>query len=147
MAPYRHYPDKQALLAAIAAFGFRRLRDVLHEADRNAAPGQGLLEQAVAYVCFALEQPALFRLICSPKSPSLHPELVEAGDAAYGVLSDRVAAESAPSSDREARAVGCWALAHGLAGLFLDGQLSDRMVAPADEVIRRVVRAMLTAPT
>ncbi len=146
MAPYRHYPDKQALLAALAAHGFRRLRDVLHEADRHASPGQGLVEQAVAYVRFALEQPALFRLICSPKS-GLHPELVEAGNATYDVLSDRVAAEAAAGSDREARAVGCWALAHGLAGLFLDGQINDRIAAPADEATRRVARAMLKDTT
>ena len=146
MAPYRHYADKEALLAALAAHGFRGLHDALHRADLEAASGQALVDQAVAYVRFALANPALFRLISGPKRSGAHPELVAAADATYGVLSGRVAAAAADGCDREARAVGCWALAHGLAGLFLDGQISERITAPTDEVIRRVAEAMLTDP-
>ncbi len=146
MAPYRHYADKEALLAALAAHGFRGLHDALHRADLEAASGQALVDQAVAYVRFALANPALFRLISGPKRSGAHPELVAAADATYGVLSGRVAAAAADGCDREARAIGCWALAHGLAGLFLDGQISERITAPTDEVIRRVAEAMLTDP-
>ncbi len=144
MAPYRHYAGKQALLAALATHGFRGLHDALRRADREAAPGQALVDQAVAYVHFALAHPALFRLISSPKGPGAHADLVAAADATFGVLSQRVAAEAADGRGREARAVGCWALAHGLAVLFLDGQISERMAGPTDEVIRRVAQAMLT---
>ncbi len=146
MAPYRHYADKGALLAALATHGFRGLHDVLQRADLEAAPGDALVDQAVAYVRFALANPALFRLISRPKSAAVYPELTAAADATYGVLSRRVAAEAPDGCDREARAVGCWALAHGLAGLFLDGQISERMTAPDDEAIRRVARSMLTDP-
>ncbi len=144
MAPYRHYADKEALLAALATHGFQGLHEVLQRADQQAAPGRALVDQAVAYVRFALSHPALFRLISSPKRPAAHPDLVAAADATYGVLSGRIAAEAADGRDRDARAVGCWALAHGLAALFLDGQISERMAAPTDEVIERVAQAMLT---
>ncbi len=145
MAPYRHYPDKGALLAALVAHGFGGLCDALREADEGAAPGQALVGQAVAYVRFARANPALFRLMFGPKRmAAAHPELTAAGDATYRVLSDRVAADAPPDRDREALAVGCWALVHGLAGLFLDGQISDRIDAPDDVAARRVAEVMLS---
>ena len=146
MAPYRHYPDKGALLAALAAHGFRGLCGALREADEAAPPGRAMVGQAIAYVRFALANPALFRLMFGPRRMDVAPpaELIAAGDATYRVLSDRVAAEAAPGRDREALTVGCWAIVHGLAGLFLDGQISDRIDAPDEIATRRVAEAMLT---
>ena len=143
MAPYRHYPDKEALLAAVAVQGFDGLRDVLRAADEAAPAGQALVEQAVAYVRYALENPALFRLMFGPKRVGTHPELAAAGDAAYAVLAARVAAEAPADADRDARALGCWSLVHGLASLFLDGRISDKTKAPDGDVTRRVAEAML----
>lgn len=143
MAPYRHYPDKEALLAAVAVQGFDGLRDVLRAADDAAPAGQALLEQAVAYVRYALENPALFRLMFGPKRLGTHPEMTAAGEAAYAVLAARVAAEAPANADRDARALGCWSLVHGLASLFLDGRISDKTAAPDSDVTRRVAEAML----
>ena len=143
MAPYRHYPDKEALLAAVAVQGFDGLRDVLRAADEAAPAGQALVEQAVAYVRYALENPALFRLMFGPKRVGTHPELAAAGDAAYAVLAARVAAEAPADADRDARALGCWSLVHGLASLFLDGRISDKTAAPDGDTTRRVAEAML----
>ena len=145
MAPYRHYPDKEALLAAVAVQGFDGLRDVLRTADDAAPAGQALVEQAVAYVRYALENPALFRLMFGPKRIGTHSELTAAGDTAYAVLAARVAAEAPANANRDARALGCWSLVHGLALLFLDGRISDKTMAPADDVTRRVAEAMLGA--
>ncbi len=145
MAPYRHYPDKEALLAAVAALGFERFRDALRSADAAAPAGQALVAQAQAYVGFALQNPALFRLMFGPKRLGAHPELWAAGEAAYGVLADRVAAETPVAADREARALGCWSLVHGLAMLLLDGRIGDKAAISADDVTRRVAQAMLGA--
>ena len=145
MAPYRHYPDKEALLAAVAVQGFDGLRDVLRAADDAATTGQALVAQAVAYVRYALDNPALFRLMFGPKRLGVHPELAEAGTAAYGVLAARVAAVTPADADRDARALGCWSLVHGLASLFLDGRISDKTGAPDGDVTRRVAEAMLGA--
>src|SRR5215510_3558714 len=54
-APYRHFPDRQSLLAAIAAEGFARLGDALKNSHGKA--------MGEAYVHFALENPAVFRLM------------------------------------------------------------------------------------
>ncbi len=143
MAPYRHYPDKEALLAAVAVQGFGGLCAVLRTADDAAPTGQALVEQAVAYVRYALENPALFRLMFGPKRLGTHPELTAAGEAAYAVLAARVAAEAPADTDRDARALGCWSLVHGLASLFLDGRISDKTAAPDGDVTRRVAEAML----
>lgn len=145
MAPYRHYPDKEALLAAVATRGFEGLRDVLRNADEAAPAGQALVAQAIAYVRYAGENPALFRLMFGPKRLGTHPDLTAAGEAAYAVLATRVAAETPTDADRDARAVGCWSMVHGLASLFLDGRISDKMPAPDDDVTRRVAEAMLAA--
>ena len=141
MAPYRHYPDKEALLASLAAHGFRALHGVLHAADQEAEPGEALIAQAVAYVRFAVSNPALFRLMFGPKRLG-YPELAAAGEAAYGVLSARVTNDAAHSDDADARALGCWAMVHGLAGLFLDGKVGDRIAGSGDDVTRRVAEVM-----
>ena len=145
MAPYRHYPDKEALLAAVAAVGFDGLRDVLRRADAAAMPEAALVAQAVAYVRYAEENPALFRLMFGPPRAGAHPALQAAGETAYAVLAARVAAQGPVDADRDARALGCWSLVHGLASLLLDGRLGDKTTAPRDDLTRRVAEAMLTA--
>lgn len=145
MAPYRHYPDKRALLAAVAARGFEAFRDTLEAADRAALPGEALVEQAVAYVGFACANPALFRLMFGPRHPGSFPELDGASAAAYGVLADRVARDAAPAPACAARVLGCWSLVHGLASLILDGRLAGHIDGSVEAVARSVARSMLGA--
>ena len=144
MAPYRHFPDKEALLAAVAARGFEALRGELQTADRAAASGSALVAQAVAYVGFAVANPALFRLMFGPPRAGAYPKLRGAGEAAFDVLASRVASEAKPDA-REPLTLGCWALVHGMALLFLDGQLAGRTPASPGDVTRGVAEAMLGA--
>ncbi len=146
MAPYRHYPDKEALLAAVAVQGFDGLRDMLRAADASAPAGEALVAQAVAYVRYAEENPALFRLMFGPARLGTHPALEAAGGTAYAVLASRVTAQTPADADREACALGCWSMVHGLASLFLDGRIGDKTPAPRDGLTRRIAAAMLAAP-
>jgi len=143
MAPYRHYPDKESLLAAVAARGFDGLTHALRAADEAAAAGQALVAQAVAYVRYASENPALFRLMFGPKRVGSHADLAAAGEAAYRVLATRIAAETPSDADREPRTLACWSMVHGLAMLILDGRIGDGSTATTDNVTRRVAAAML----
>ena len=59
MAPYRHYPDKEALLTAVALRGIDALHQVVSAADATAPAGREVLAQALAYVRFAAEHPVL----------------------------------------------------------------------------------------
>jgi AcrR family transcriptional regulator len=81
-APYRHFPDKDALLAAVATECARRLGDAMDAAA--AAAGPDLLEQfraaGIAYVRFAVENPAHFRVMNMPTIAEREPMRAGVGD-------------------------------------------------------------------
>ncbi len=125
MAPYRHFADKDALLAAIAAVGFGRLADDLQAADGSSTdPAAALVAQGVAYVAFACAHPSLFRLMFGTALPKSHSDLAETGNNAFSVLASRVGSMSSPEAASD-QAIGLWAVAHGLASLAIDGRLAQ----------------------
>jgi AcrR family transcriptional regulator len=140
MAPYRHYPDKDSLLAALAAEGFRRLAAQLsRETDASAPAGTPLLQCGLAYVRFALAEPALFRLMFSARQfKGDHPDLGEARAASFDVLMRQLEADGEPER-RAARARGCWSLVHGLALLLLDGLLQVPETGPSDAWLADII--------
>jgi AcrR family transcriptional regulator len=121
-APYRHFADRKALLEAVAAQGFRDFTAAMEQAIAGVEPGEQLARMAQAYVGFARQQPALFRLMFSSElHPYRDPELREQADAAYATIAVAAAREdkSAPGEV----AVTCWAFVHGLAMLLLEEQI------------------------
>jgi AcrR family transcriptional regulator len=127
-APYRHFEDKDALVAAVAEDGFLRLRRYL--ASRRGDPVTRLSRIGDAYVAFALKHPAQFRLMFGPETAdkARFPSLRAAGDATFAVLRDALAACQAARVVRDAPvddlANAAWAVVHGVAALLLDGQLA-----------------------
>ena len=142
MAPYRHYADKEALLAAVAARGFTQLNERVHAAIAGVAPDDAPIERAVAYVGFARANPALFRLMYGPRRSGDHPELTAARAAVYATMTAWARTEG-DDSGPSPWLLGYWSLMHGLASLFLDGQLDGKGLGSDDEAARRVVRALL----
>ncbi|MDR3462316.1 MAG: TetR/AcrR family transcriptional regulator [Beijerinckiaceae bacterium] len=130
MAPYRHFADKDALLAGVAMIGFKRLAIALTAADSNPDPREALLGQGVAYVTFAGDNPALFRLMFGHASPDRSPELSETSFASYKILANRVASLVSPDRVGEWTLL-CWTTVHGLAMLALDGRLTRNPDSPA----------------
>jgi AcrR family transcriptional regulator len=129
-ATYRHFRDKDSLLAAVAAEGFRAFGKALDDVARNCRP---LSAMGRAYVEFALANPGLFRLMFGAqiRDRDKFPELTEAADAAFARLKAvAVTARAPPDSDVDAAAVAAWSLVHGLSHLLLDGML-PRESAPA----------------
>ncbi|WP_327150923.1 TetR/AcrR family transcriptional regulator [Nocardia sp. NBC_01329] len=132
-APYHHFADRAALLADLATQGFRLLTDQLTAARATAeSPSSALVALEQGYIRFARDQPGYFRLMFRPElsQPEKHPDTRDAGEAAFGVLADAVAACVATGELAPERAapttVTLWALGHGLASLWLDGQLDKR---------------------
>lgn len=132
-APYHHFPDRAALLATLSTQGFQLLGARLAEARAEAeTPMAALTALAHAYVRFSREQPAYFRLMFRPElsQPDKHPDTMAAGDAAFGVLADAITecvrAGALPADKADTLAVTFWGLGHGLASLWLDGQLEKR---------------------
>ena len=133
-AVYRHFPDKTALMSALAREGLDRLGAAQHTAADQAGGGSaGFAATGHAYVRFALANPALFRLIFASSALAHSSGETEA----LRFLRANVAAnlsEGAEEGSAEIEAVHAWALVHGLATLMLDGQLS-----PDDALIEHVV--------
>jgi len=147
MAPYRHFADKEALLAAVAEYGFRELAARLTAATAAAAdPRAGLGALGVAYVLFAREQPSLFKLMFGPmiEQKSGHPDLDEAGGACFNALRQAVAAAKFFDGDSDAGdvALACWSLVHGLSALIVDGRLAEHHCGPAEAVATRLTRLL-----
>jgi len=134
-AVYRHFPDKAALLAALAEAGLARLGAAQRAAAEAAGGGiAGFNATGRAYVRFALDNPGLFRLIFA-HAPAQDPGgWAGKNDDAMTLLRENavrlVAAERGETAAR-VFALRAWALVHGLAVLLLDGQVAadDAMIA------------------
>ncbi len=127
-APYHHFADKAALVHALAWQSLQELDHISESAIEGISdPREQLRAMGVAYVLYAVEHPADFRLMFRPemgapldfKDPASAPvfriliRVVEACRAAAGVTND----------GRDAAAVSAWSLVHGLASLLVDGPL------------------------
>ncbi|WP_245524191.1 TetR/AcrR family transcriptional regulator [Methylobacterium nonmethylotrophicum] len=129
-APYRHFAGREALLAALAAEGFRGLRRALDEAGRAAPsagraamPAERLTDLGRAYLRFADADRPVFRLMFGGTlERAAHPDLAEAAAQAFGALRDVVAAGE-PAAGTERESLRAWALVHGLAHLVADRQI------------------------
>lgn len=128
---YRHFPDKEALMAALAQEGLARLAEAQKRASQAAGGGSaGFTATGRAYVRFALANPALFRLIFATPGRCDHAQADESE--AMALLRANAAAEiGAEPGEPAARinALHAWSLVHGLAMLMLDRQI------PADEAL------------
>lgn len=138
-AVYRHFPDKAALLRALAAEGLERLAAAQREAFDAAGGGKaGFLATGRTYVRFALANPALFRLIFSnPPGQDLMTGAPDAVPEAFRMLRENAAFVAPRGANSEAVgivALDAWAQVHGLAMLMLDGQ-----IPPDDRLIDAVV--------
>jgi AcrR family transcriptional regulator len=143
-APYRHYADRNALLSAIAAVGYRELATHLSDTSSSPSTVDDLAAIAVAYVQFALQRPGLFRVMfvepCDPDSPER-----AAATAAITEYLKGIVRHAFPEADPEGTSTAVWALVHGLAFLHLDGKLDASSPDVVADRVRTSVRAVLTA--
>jgi AcrR family transcriptional regulator len=133
-AVYRHFPDKAALLRALSAEGLARLAKVQQAAFTRAGGGKpGFVATGRAYVRFALDNPALFRLIFSnPPKQDFMASAQEQVPEAFRMLRENAASLVPPGASTNLvnfAALNAWAKVHGLAVLLLDGQI------PIDDVL------------
>jgi len=152
-APYRHFADKDALLAAVAEEGFRTLTAEMREGLRAAGedPVGHLEALGVAYVRFALAHPAHFEVMFGPELPwhKEHSALHEAADATFALLVASVQSAQAAGKLRGSQpllpALLCWCTVHGLATLLVHGNfkhVEDQLPATPQEVARLLTREL-----
>ena len=132
-ALYRHFADKQSLLATAGKEGFRMLRQAIADAwEQNGRRGRiGFQAMGKAYVQFAGAHPSHYRVMFGGfiESAAEDDHFVAEAKAAFQVLVDALAEQQNAGDIRRddpvlmARFV--WALVHGTAMLIIDGQLPE----------------------
>lgn len=145
-APYRHFRQREALLAALAAEGFEWLGVAQARAD-------GLRGMGEAYVDFALAHPQRFRLMFGGQvAIARHARLREVASRTFDGLSGALAARLPEAQGARVASVAAWALVHGLAVLLmgdripLGGRKRDAFVREVLASIRFVVGPAQPAP-
>jgi AcrR family transcriptional regulator len=140
-APYRHFRDRDELLASVALRGFGQFEAALTQAwdDGRPHPFTAFERLGRAYLAFARDEPAYYSAMFEAGVPlDTNPELRDAGDRAFAVL--RTAAEAliaaTPLKTRPPAlmlALHVWALAHGIASLFGRGDAARRALPMSAE--------------
>ena len=151
-APYRHFPDKESLLAGIAAVGLENLTEQVAQAvelhpDDSAAQ---LKEAGLRYVQLALDNPQCTQLMFGGILPcdETYPELNEASGKAFDGL--KMMIEQGQSSgvfkqgDVELMALTAWSCMHGLSMLLISGDLGEIISLPIEaQTLTSAVTGML----
>jgi AcrR family transcriptional regulator len=140
-APYRHFRDRDALMADVARRGFERFAAELALAWDGGTPAPRAAFERVgrAYLQFAEKEPALFAAMFeSGVQIGQYPELREAGDRAFAVLREGCEALAAtlPKERRPPSlmmALHIWSLSHGIAALFARGDGARRSIPMTPE--------------
>jgi len=150
-APYRHFADKDTLLAAVAERGFEQLRSEIEGrlASTDGSALTRLLAVGSAYVDFATSSPGRYQVMFGHDifDRTLHPNLCEAADRTFGALRDEMARaqeQGALASDQsaDAFAAATWAMMHGLSDLLLSGRLDGLGPDAPKEVAAQLGRTM-----
>jgi len=138
-APYRHFANRDALLAAVAAHGFD---DLNSDYDRAVQAGgdamDGLRALSRAYFDFARDRPGLFKLmfesefLARDRPPAV---LIGPADRAYHLLWEAVAAAYPDADEREvkARTITMWSTIYGFLSLSGARRIKDFMVRPLSD--------------
>lgn len=136
-APYKHFPDKAALLAELAMIGFDQLREALMQAqlDVGGAPREALMPMARAYVDFGVDNPALYRLMFGTErgnrsDVNLDENAITVFSTVIDVLGRGQSADVFRRRPVRDQATACWSLLHGITMLSIDGLLSPEKVGP-----------------
>jgi len=140
-APYRHFPDRESLLAALAAEGF----EMLGHAQREAAAAGGLRGMGEAYVRFARAHPQRFRLMFGGQLRiAAHPALREIATRTFEGLSGALSARVPGAQGARDASIAAWALVHGLAQLLLEDRIAPaaRNGRSEDQFVRELLAAV-----
>lgn len=135
-APYRHFPDRESLLAGIAAEGFSMLGEALQSGAGKA--------MGAAYVRFALAHPQRFRLMFGGSlSIGKHPAMREAAERAFQAVVDSFRPH-ATEQQAQVAAAAAWSLVHGLSHLLLDGHFAPgkREAGGTEQFVQQVLESV-----
>ena len=129
-APYHHFKDKGELLDAVALEGWDALGLALSDARAKAGPDDIVVtELGVAYVCFARDNPALYRVMYerSRDKDALPEDMRENDESAYCLVREtfrEIAGDDVSEMEVELATIAAWCAAHGLAEMSAFNQFT-----------------------
>lgn len=140
-APYRHFRDRDDLMAGVARLGFERFEAALARAwdDGRPDPVAAFENVGKAYLAFARGEPAYYSAMFEAGVPlDAHPELLQAGERAFAVLrhASDVLCSRLPKENRPPSlmmALHVWSMSHGVASLFARGDAARRKLPMSAE--------------
>lgn len=141
-APYRHFRDRDELLASIAERGFNEFEKKLSEAWDDGKPDLFTAFERLgrAYLTFARDEPAFYSAMFESGLPAdTNPALLEASERAFAVIratAERLTALSPPGVTRPPAlmvALHIWSMSHGVASLFARGDAARRKLPMSPE--------------
>ena len=141
-APYRHFRDRDDLLAAIAQRGFEQFETLLTQAWDDGRPDTPTAFQRLgkAYLHYARSEPASYSAMFESGLPlHAYPALLAASERAFNVIrlaSERLAAMTPPGVPRPPAlmmALHIWSMSHGIASLFARGDDARRKLPMSAE--------------
>jgi AcrR family transcriptional regulator len=150
-APYRHFADKDALLAAVAEEGFRMMAAKMRAAA-EAHPDDGIgrfRACGMAYIAFARAHPEHFRVMFGPyvANRAKYPGLKDAAGESFALLEERIVdgqkAGIIVKGDVRSLALATWSMTHGFASLLVNRQLEERGAGADPEDLASRVTATL----
>jgi AcrR family transcriptional regulator len=135
-APYAHFADKQALIAAISTEGFRQLYERVSTVaeEFKTKPSRQLVEVAWAYVQFAMDDRDRFKVMFSGilEKEREYPEFVAEAQRNFQLVKMIVEANQAAgvlrSGPSDLVALSGWGIIHGFVMLLLEGQISHTVL-------------------
>lgn len=148
-AAYRHFADKTSLLAAVGEQGFAALSEAARtEIGAATDPQARLLAMARAYVAFADEHPAHFRVMFGPRlnedgAAVFETQMTEAYKSLEAEIRAALGETSAPDEAITDALIAYWAVLHGLASLVLMkrvGVRREQLPVWIDRVVGRAIR-------
>ncbi len=153
-AAYRHFADRDALVAEVALRAMLGLvsamqarLDAVTVSDPVRRARQRLAQTGRGYVEFALGEPGLFRVAFSsyPDAPELKAEILPGVDP-FGLLNaaldDLVAVGFLHPDERPGAEITCWSAMHGFAVLHLDGPLSSELTDVREAALEQVLETI-----
>jgi AcrR family transcriptional regulator len=133
-APYRHFVDREALLATVAEEGYRLMKEELGIGAKETDANLALLKLGSAYLEFARTNPSHYRVMFGPftarnKQEEKYPELKAIAGEVFQLLVDVIERGQAQGKVRPGvsaeLAESTWAMVHGLSSLLIDGHIGS----------------------
>ncbi|TGK46805.1 TetR/AcrR family transcriptional regulator [Leptospira bouyouniensis] len=133
MAPYAHFKGKQELLQAVAASGYDELANnmVMAQKENPKVRGRSLAyHYGLEYIRFAMKHPNLYRLMLNQiefkkksKPEPTNKEVAKSSERPFRLLYAAFASDRGSKDLAHAKALGAWAIVHGVSSLAIDNHL------------------------